>query len=269
MARSDGLPAAGANPDRGASGDAWEHVVVTLVIPCYNEIRTVERVLHRVRELPFKLEVIVVDDGSVDGTAQLLGQLTELVDKLILLPVNRGKGAALRAGFQQATGDVVAVQDADLEYDPGELPSLITPILEGHADAVYGSRFQGTEHNAFYFWNAVGNRVITLLSNAITNLRLTDVETCYKVVRRDLLHTLPLTARRFAIEPEITARLAQAGARVCELPISYRGRSYAEGKKIGWRDGVSAIWAILKYNLMGPKAETWRRPARDPWQAKT
>ena len=259
-------PPTGVDPAREAGGRGWDHVLVTLVVPCYNELATVERVLTRVRQLPFDLEVIVVDDGSTDGTADLLEQLPELIDKLVLLPVNGGKGTALRAGFERATGDLVAIQDADLEYDPLELTSLITPILEGHADAVYGSRFAGREHNAFYFWNAVGNRVITLLSNAVTNLRLTDIETCYKVVRRDLLHTLPLTARRFAIEPEITARLAQAGARVYELPISYRGRSYAEGKKIGWRDGVSALWAIFKYNFLRPKADTWERPASDPWR---
>lgn len=252
---------------RGEGWETWRHVVLSVVVPCYNERATVESVLRRLRNLPLKVEIIVVDDGSEDGTRELLQELEELVDSLVLLPSNQGKGFALRAGFERATGDVVAVQDADLEYDPKELPSLALPILEGRADAVYGSRFKGTQQGTYYFWNAVGNRTVTFLSNALTNLRLTDMETCYKLVRRDLLATLPLTARRFTIEPEITARLAQARARVIELPVTYEGRSYEDGKKIGWRDGLSAIWAIFKYNLAGPKASPWRRPRRNPWTA--
>ena len=245
-------------------------VSLSVVVPCYNELATVERLLRRVRTLPLDLEVIVVDDGSVDGTRDLLRKLerTELIDVLVLLPSNRGKGAALRAGFERATGDIVAVQDADLEYDPVQLPSLVAPIVEGLADAVYGSRFTGPRQNTYYYWNHVGNRVITTVSNAFTNLRLTDIETCYKVIRRDLLRTLPLTARSFTIEPEITARLAQSRARVVELPISYHGRSYEEGKKIGWRDGVRALRAILQFNILGPKAKRWKRPDRDPWRER-
>ena len=251
---------------------AWERrdgsvdrLVVSVVIPCFNERATVETVLRRVRSIALKTQIIVVDDGSTDGTRELLQDLSELTDELVLLPANRGKGAALRAGFERATGDVVAIQDADLEYDPRQLPELVAPIAEGWADAVYGSRFSGRQRNTYYFWNAVGNRIITLLSNALTNLRLTDIETCYKLIRRDLLHTLPLTATSFTIEPEITARLAQARARVSEMPIEYTGRSYEEGKKIGWKDGISALWAVLRYNLLGPKAQPWQPPRRDPW----
>ena len=247
----------------------WEHVVLTVVIPCYNEVRTVERLLRRVRELPLRLEVIVVDDGSRDGTRDLLPGLRDagLIDVLILHEVNQGKGAALRTGFRHASGDIVVVQDADLEYDPLELPHLMEPILRGRADAVFGSRFLGGPHRVLFFWHSVGNRVLTLLSNMFTDVNLTDMETCYKMVRRDLLQSLPLSAHRFGIEPELTARLAQSGARIYELPISYHGRSYAEGKKIGWKDGVSALWSIVKYNL-GQPAPRYTTPAVDPWEAR-
>jgi glycosyltransferase involved in cell wall biosynthesis len=180
---------------------------------------------------------------------------------------NAGKGAALRTGFRHATGDVVVVQDADMEYDPHELPMLLAPILRGKADAVYGSRFLGGPHRVLFFWHSVGNRVLTLLSNMFTDVNLTDMETCYKMVRRELLQSLPLTANRFGIEPELTARLAQAGARIYEMPISYDGRSYAEGKKIGWKDGVSALWCIWKYNVFGPRVQRWESPAVAPWDA--
>ncbi len=265
------VPATGL-PDRRAAPDedlAWDRVVLSVVIPVYNEVSTVEALLRRVRELPLRLEVIVVDDGSTDGTRDLLAELDgSLVDRLILHEQNAGKGAALRTGFQHASGDVVVVQDADMEYDPHELPMLLRPILSGRADAVYGSRFLGGPHRVLFFWHSVGNRLLTLLSNMFTDVNLTDMETCYKMVRRELLQSLPLSADRFGIEPELTARLAQAGARIYELPISYDGRSYAEGKKIGWRDGVSALWSIWKYNMHGPTVPRWSPPEVDPWDAR-
>jgi glycosyltransferase involved in cell wall biosynthesis len=263
--RETGLADRRAAPDEALP---WERVVLSIVIPVYNEVATVEGLLRRVRELPLNIEVIVVDDGSTDGTRDLIARLEgTLIDRLVLHEVNAGKGAALRTGFQHATGDVVVVQDADLEYDPHELPSLLRPILSGRADAVYGSRFLGGPHRVLFFWHSVGNRLLTLLSNMFTDLNLTDMETCYKMVRRELLQSVPLTANRFGIEPELTARLAQAGARIYELPISYDGRSYAEGKKIGWKDGVSALWSIWKYNILGPRVPRWRPPEVDPWDA--
>jgi glycosyltransferase involved in cell wall biosynthesis len=244
----------------------WERVRLTVVIPVFNEVKTVESLLKRVRDVPLQLEVIVVDDGSSDGTRDLLPKLEgTLIDRLVMHDHNRGKGAALRTGFAHATGDVVVVQDADLEYDPHELPMLLRPILAGKADAVYGSRFLGGPHRVLLFWHSVGNNVLTLLSNMFTDVNLTDMETCYKMVRRELLQSLPLSANRFGIEPELTARLAQAGARIYELPISYDGRSYAEGKKIGWRDGVSALWCIWKYNVFAPRVPRWTPPAVAAW----
>lgn len=247
----------------------WGRVILSVVIPCYNEVATVEHLLRKVREVPLRMEVIVVDDGSTDGTRDLLSRLEEegLIDQLVFHERNAGKGAALRTGFRRATGDVVVVQDADLEYDPAEFPLLLEPILSGKADAVYGSRFLGGPHRVLFFWHSVGNRFLTLLSNMFTDLNLTDMETCYKMVRRELLQSLPLSAHRFGIEPELTARLAQSGARIYELPISYDGRSYAEGKKIGWKDGVSALWSIVKYNLGASGVPPWVRPPRDPWDA--
>ncbi len=247
----------------------WDRVILSVVIPCYNEVTTVENLLSKVREVPLRTEVIVVDDGSTDGTRDLLTRLEggALVDQIVFHERNAGKGAALRTGFARATGDVVVVQDADLEYDPAEFPLLLEPILSGKADAVYGSRFLGGPHRVLYFWHSVGNRLLTLLSNMFTDLNLTDMETCYKMVRRELLQSLPLAADRFGIEPELTARLAQAEARIYELPISYNGRSYAEGKKIGWKDGVSALWAIVKYNALPPRAPRWTPPAVPAWDA--
>jgi glycosyltransferase involved in cell wall biosynthesis len=223
-----------------------------------------------VREVPLQLEVVLVDDGSKDGTRDLLPKLKAqgLIDVLVFHEVNQGKGAALRTGFDRATGDVVVVQDADLEYDPLELPLLLEPILRGRADAVFGSRFLGGPHRVLFFWHSVGNRVLTLLSNMFTDVNLTDMETCYKMVRRDLLQSLPLSAHRFGIEPELTARLAQSGARIYELPISYHGRSYAEGKKIGWKDGVSALWSIIKYNMGGLRAGAYRPPEVPVWETR-
>ena len=255
---------AGLDPDL-----PWERVILSVVIPCYNEAATVENLLRRVRDVPLRMEVIVVDDGSTDGTRDVLTRLegSGLVDQLVFHERNAGKGAALRTGFARATGDVVVVQDADLEYDPAEFPLLLEPILSGKADAVYGSRFLGGPHRVLYFWHSVGNRFLTLLSNMFTDLNLTDMETCYKMVRRELLQSLPLAAHRFGIEPELTARLSQTGARIYELPISYDGRSYAEGKKIGWKDGVSALWSILKYNALPPRASCWTPPPVPAWDA--
>ena len=257
-------------PRRAWDDLPWGDIIVSVVIPAYNELETVETLLRRVADVQLRKEVIVVDDGSTDGTRDLLSRLeTEgLIDTLVFQPRNQGKGAALRTGFRHATGDVVVVQDADLEYDPIELPILLQPILAGKADAVYGSRFLGGPHRVLFFWHSVGNRFLTLLSNMFTDLNLTDMETCYKMVRRELLQSLPLSADRFGIEPELTARLAQAGARIYELQISYHGRSYAEGKKIGWKDGVSAIWSIFKYNLAGPRAPRWQAPAVPAWVAR-
>ncbi len=245
-------------------------LTVSIVIPAFNEVSTVKTLLRRVAAVPIAKEVIVVDDGSTDGTRELLPRLKAqgLIDRLFLHQGNRGKGAALRTGFRRATGDVVVVQDADLEYDPGEIPKLLAPIAQGRADAVYGSRFLGLDRTVkvVFYWHMLGNKFLTLLSNVLTGLRVTDMETCQKMIRRDLLQSLPLTVDRFGIEPEITARLAQAKARVVELPISYSSRSYAEGKKIGWKDGVSAIWFILRCNVLPPRARPWNGPAPD-WLA--
>ena len=232
---------------------------LSVLIPVYNEAATIEQVVERVRAVRLPLEVIAVDDASHDGSGDVLERLRQAgrLDVLERQPVNRGKGAAIRAGISRATGDVVVIQDADLEYDPVDLPALMQPILDGKADAVYGSRFQGGPHRVLFFWHAVGNNFLTLVSNMFTNLNLTDMETCYKLVRAELLKRLPLTAERFGIEVELTARLAQAGARIWELPITYSGRTYAEGKKITWRDGLAALLHIARYNLFPPRG-SWR-----------
>jgi len=234
-------------------------MLVSVVVPAYNEAATVEAAVRRLRSVPLRLEVIAVNDASTDDTAAILDRLRTagLLDRVIHHEVNRGKGAALRSAFAVATGDVTVVQDADLEYDPADLPALIAPIRGGQADAVYGSRFQGGPHRVLYFWHYVGNRALTLLSNMFTNLNLTDMETCYKLVRTDLLKRLPLTANRFGFEVELTARLAQARARIWELPISYSGRTYEEGKKITWRDGVAALLHIIRFNVFPPGGD-WR-----------
>jgi len=242
-----------------------KNLLVSVVVPAFNEAETVEIALRRVRSVPLRLEIIVVNDASTDGTREILEKLATagLVDRVVHHEKNRGKGAAIRSGVAAATGDALVVQDADLEYDPADLPALIKPISDGRADAVYGSRFQGGPHRVLYFWHYVGNRFLTLLSNMFTNLNLTDLETCYKLVRMDLIKRLPLKSNRFGFEVEITARLAQARARIWELPISYSGRTYAEGKKITWRDGVAALFHILRYNLFVPRnSNGWRSPAK-------
>ena len=225
---------------------------LSVLIPVYNEESTIELIVDQVRRVPVRMEVICVDDCSTDGTQRALAALLAdgRVDRVIRHPQNRGKGAAIRTALAASTGDVVIVQDADLEYDPADWPALLDPITEGLADAVFGSRFLSGPHRVLYYWHSVGNRVLTTLSNMLTNLNLTDMETCYKAVRGDLARSLSLTSDRFGFEPELTARLAQARARIYEVPISYNGRTYAEGKKIGWKDGVAAIRHILYYNLV-------------------
>ncbi len=225
---------------------------VSVVIPCYNEAATLEQLIDAVVAAPVeRMEVILVDDGSIDGTRELIrDKLEERVTKVVYHERNRGKGAALRSGFAAASGDVVLVQDADLEYDPRDYPKLLAPILEGRADVVFGSRFAaGEPHRVLYFWHSVGNRLLTLLSNMLTDLNLTDMEVCYKAFRREVLRKITIEEDRFGFEPEITAKVARLGCRIYEVGVSYAGRTYAEGKKIGWRDGLRAIWCILKYNL--------------------
>ena len=227
--------------------------MVSVVIPVYNEAGTIPELLDRVRMAPtpgLKKEIIVVDDASTDGTAQYLGTLAEDGLKYLSHTSNQGKGAALRTGFEQATGDIILVQDADLEYDPDEYPKLLQPILQGKADVVLSSRFLGGDsHRVLYFWHAVGNRFLTLLSNMFSNLNLTDIESCYKAFRREVLERIQIEENRFGFEPEIVAKVSRLGYRIYEVGVSYSGRTYAEGKKITWKDGLRAIWCILKYSL--------------------
>jgi len=226
-------------------------MMLSVVIPVYNEATTIRAIVDRVRavRLPTALQLIIVDDCSTDGTRLVLEELSKEPDiRVVTHDRNRGKGAALRSGFASATGNIVIIQDADLEYDPAEYPKLIQPIIDGKADVVFGSRFSGGQcHRVLYFWHYLGNRFLTLLSNACTNLNLTDMETCYKVFRREIIQGLDLREDRFGFEPEVTAKIAALGCRIYEVGISYAGRTYEEGKKIGWRDGVRAIWCIVKY----------------------
>ena len=232
-------------------------MIVSVVIPVFNEIRTLEQVIKRVQAAPVEKEIILVDDYSNDGSRERVQSLGEQPNvRAVLHDYNQGKGAALRSGFAAATGDVVLIQDADLEYDPNDYPKLLGPIVANEADVVYGSRFAGGEtHRVLYFWHSMGNRFLTLLSNMMTNFNLTDMEVCYKVFRREIIQSIDLKENRFGFEPEVTARLARfrkpdgSRLKIFEVGISYAGRTYEEGKKIGWRDGVRAIWCIIRYNL--------------------
>jgi len=225
---------------------------LSVVIPVYNERTTLPIVLERVRKEPVPKEIIIVDDGSTDGTREYLGDLSNPAQRDVLVLLhdrNRGKGAALRTAFQAVSGDVVIIQDSDLEYDPKDYGKLLEPILDGRADVVYGSRFLGGPHRVLFFWHYLGNKILTLVSNMLTNLNLSDMETCYKAFRVDVLRSLTLKSNRFDIEPEITVKLARARYRIYETPISYSGRDYSEGKKITWRDAIPALWALFKYRF--------------------
>jgi len=225
---------------------------LSVVIPCYNECSTIEKIVDAVRQAPYAdKEIIIIDDCSTDGSIDILREIiAPQVSLIIYQSVNQGKGAALRAGIRQATGDVIIIQDADLEYDPAEYPKIIKPILDNKADVVYGSRFIGSEpHRVVYFWHRVGNGILTLLSNMFTNLNLTDMETCYKAFRREIIQSIAIEENRFGFEPEITAKMARKGVRIYEVGISYHGRTYMEGKKINWKDGVRALYCIVKYNM--------------------
>jgi glycosyltransferase involved in cell wall biosynthesis len=224
---------------------------LSVVMPCYNELATVEESVKRVLESPLVRELIIVDDGSTDGTSALLDAIADERVRVLHQPRNRGKGAALSRGFGEATSEFVIIQDADLEYDPRDYDHMLVPLLDGRADVVFGSRFiSDRPHAVLYFWHSVGNRFLTLVSNIFTNLNLTDMETCYKAFRREVLEGMTIQEPRFGVEPEITAKVARGGWRVYEVGISYAGRTYDEGKKIGWRDGFRALWAIVRYSAL-------------------
>jgi glycosyltransferase involved in cell wall biosynthesis len=225
---------------------------VSVIMPVYNERNTLRVVVERVLAVPVEIELICVDDGSRDGSREILTELLSQYPSLrvFLQPRNMGKGAALRRGIQEATGDYVLIQDADLEYDPTDYPSLLDPLVQGKADVVYGSRFLGSRpHRVLYFWHSVANRLLTLLSNCLTDINLTDMETCYKVFRREIVQAIPIEEDRFGFEPEITVKIAKRRLRIYEVGISYWGRTYEEGKKIGWKDAVSCLWCLLKYSI--------------------
>jgi glycosyltransferase involved in cell wall biosynthesis len=227
-------------------------LLVSVLIPVYNEVETIAEIVERVRATPYLTEIICVDDCSSDGTRDILAQL--LRDKKIAQAIyqkeNRGKGAAVRTAISASHGDIVIIQDADLEYNPGDWPTLFEPLIQGRADAVFGSRFLGGTHRVLYYWHSVGNALLTTLSNMFSNLNLTDMECCYKAVRGELARSLKLKSERFGFEPEITARLAHANARIYEVPVAYSGRTYLEGKKITWRDGMAALFHIMRYNIL-------------------
>lgn len=230
---------------------------LSIIMPVYNEVNTIENIVSVVSATPYNKEIIIVDDFSYDGTRDKYDVIKEKYSsdeteiKVILHKKNGGKGRAIRTAQKHVTGDIVIIQDADLEYDPNEYHVLLNPILKKNADVVYGSRFLGPEHRVLFFWHYLGNTFLTLYSNMLTNLNLTDMETCYKVFKADIFKALKLTSNRFGIEPEITAKIAKMRLRIFEVPISYNGRDYSEGKKIGWKDGVSAIYCITKFNLFG------------------
>jgi glycosyltransferase involved in cell wall biosynthesis len=243
---------------------------LSVVMPVYNESATLREVVLKVLAVPLEIELICVDDGSRDGSREILSELQAEHPQIrsVLQPKNMGKGAALRRGIQEATGDFVIIQDADLEYDPAEYPLMIEPLVQGKADVVFGSRFLGgAPHRVLYFWHSVGNRLLTLLSNCLTNINLSDMETCYKVFRREVIQSIPIEENRFGFEPEITVKVARRHLRIYEVGISYWGRTYEEGKKIGWKDGVRAFYCLLKYSVKEPNAKKDARAVAAPDQS--